>query len=160
METLARHTVDNRGITRPVHGQPSQVARLNEQLSWVAVPMGKCSEPTNVRAGGQSCPIRYQCAGCAHFQSDPSYLPELRAHANQLRREREAMLTTGAADWVIAGVDRQLEVITEHVRTHENLLDSLPEPERTLIQDASATIRKARQSVPVAFGRRLPDDHG
>ncbi|MBO0831168.1 MAG: site-specific integrase [Actinobacteria bacterium] len=160
METLARHTVDNRGVTRPVHGQPSQVARLNEQLSWVAVPMGKCSEPTNVRAGGQSCPIRYQCAGCAHFQSDPSYLPELRAHADQLRREREAMLTTGAAAWVIAGVDRQLEVITGHVRTHENLLDSLPGPERTLIQDASATIRKARQSVPLAFGRRLQDDHG
>jgi hypothetical protein len=96
----------------------------------------------------------------AEIRTDPSYLPELRAHADQLRREREAMLTTGAADWVIAGVDRQLEVITEHVRTHQNLLDSLPEPERTLIQDASATIRKARQSVPVAFGRRLPDDHG
>lgn len=160
MEALARHTVDNRGITRPVHGEPSQVARLNEQLSWVAVPMGKCSEPSNVRAGGQSCPIRYQCAGCAHFQSDPSYLPELRAHADQLRREREAMLTASAADWMIAGVDRQLKVITEHVRTHEKLLDSLPAHERALIQDASTTIRKARQAVPVAFGRRLTDDHG
>lgn len=34
--------------------------------------MGKCSEPTNVRAGGQACPIRYQCAGCPHFESDPA----------------------------------------------------------------------------------------
>ena len=160
METLARHTVDNRGITRPVRGEPSQVARLNEQLSWVAVPMGKCSEPTNVRAGGQACPIRYQCAGCAHFQSDPSYLPELRAHADDLRREREVMLSAGAADWVIDGVDRQLEVITGHVRTHEQLLDSIPESERVLIQDASTTVRKARQAVPIAFGRRLADDHG
>ena len=160
MEALARHTVDNRGVTRPVHGEPSQVARLNEQLSWVAVPMGKCSEPSNVRAGGQACPIRYQCAGCAHFQSDPSYLPELRAHADQLRREREVMLTAGAADWVTDGVTRQLEVIAEHVRTHEELLESLPEDERALIQDASATVRKARQSVPVAFGRRLEERHG
>ncbi len=160
MEALARHTVDNRGVTRPVHGEPSDVARLNEQLSWVAVPMGKCSEPSNVRAGGQACPIRYQCAGCAHFQSDPSYLPELHAHADQLRREREAMLITDTADWVTAGVDRQLEVITEHIRTHEQLLDSLPEDERALIHEASTTVRKARQAMPVAFGRRLPVHHG
>ena len=160
MEALARHTVDNRGVARPVHGTPSQAARLGEQLSWVAVPMGKCSEPTNVRAGGGACPIRYQCAGCAHFQSDPSYLPELRAHADDLRRQREAMLTAGAADWVIDGVNRQLEIITGHVRTHQQLLDSLPESERVLIQEASTTVRKARQAVPIAFGRRLTDDHG
>lgn len=159
METLARHTVDNRGVTRPVQGESSQVARLNEQLSWVAVPMGKCSEPSNVRAGGQTCPIRYQCAGCAHFESDPSYLPELRAHADDLRREREVMLTAGAADWVSDGVTRQLDVIAGHICTHEERLESLPETERALIQDASATIRKARQSVPVAFGRRLAGGH-
>jgi hypothetical protein len=159
METLARHTVDNRGVTRPVQGESSQVARLNEQLSWVAVPMGKCSEPSNVRAGGQTCPIRYQCAGCAHFESDPSYLPELRAHADDLRREREVMLTAGAADWVSDGVTRQLDVIAGHIRTHEERLESLPDAERALIQDASATIRKARQSVPVAFGRRLAGGH-
>lgn len=69
-------------------------------------------------------------------------------------------LTAGAADWVSDGVTRQLEVIAEHVRTHEQTLKSLPEDERALIQDASATIRKARQSVPVAFGRRLADGHG
>lgn len=122
--------------------------------------MGKCSEPSNVRAGGQACPIRYQCAGCAHFQSDPSYLPELRAHADDLRREREVMLTADAADWVRDGVSRQLEVIIGHIRSHEQLLESLPEHERALIQDASTTIRKARQSVPVAFGQRLADEHG
>ncbi|MGH9011284.1 MAG: tyrosine-type recombinase/integrase, partial [Acidimicrobiia bacterium] len=64
MELLARHTIDNRATARPMHGGRSRVAELREQLSWVAVPMGKCAEPTNVRAGGQACPIRYQCAGC------------------------------------------------------------------------------------------------
>jgi len=125
-----------------VHGQSSQVARLNEQLSWVAVPMGKCSEPTNVRAGGQACPIRYQCAGCSHFESDPSYLPELRSYADEVRREREAMLAAGAANWARDGVTRQLDVIVGHIRSHEELLESLPEGQRTLINDASATVRK------------------
>jgi hypothetical protein len=154
MEALARHTIDNRGVTRPGEGEPSRVARLREQLSWVAVPMGKCSEPTNVRAGGGACPIRYQCAGCAHFESDPSYLPELRSWADGLRRQREAMLATGAADWAVEGVTRQLDVITGHIRAHERTLEGLGADERAVIEQASATRRKARQSVPVAFGRR------
>ena len=154
MDTLARHTVDNRGVARPVGDESSQVARLNEQLSWVAVPMGKCSEPTNVRAGGQSCPIRYQCASCPHFESDPSYLPELRVYADDLRREREVMLAAGAADWAADGVTRQIEVIDGHIGVHERLLEELPNGEHAAIQDASATVRKVRQSVPVAFGHR------
>jgi integrase len=44
----------------------------------VAVPFGTCSEPSNVQAGGGACPFRFRCLGCAHFRSDPSYLPELR----------------------------------------------------------------------------------
>lgn len=152
MEKLARYTVDNRGATRSPGS--SAVAQLAEQLSWVAVPMGKCSEPTNVRAGGQACPIRYQCAGCPHFESDPSYLPELRAYADELRKEREAMLAADAAGWAVEHVARQLEVITAHITTHESLLARLGADERAVIEDATATLRKARQSVPVAFRKR------
>jgi len=154
MDLLARYTIDNRGVARPVEGEPSSVTHLREHLSWVAVPMGKCSEPTNVRAGGQACPIRYQCAGCPHFESDPSYLPELRAYADDLRKEREAMLAAGAADWAVEHVARQLEMICGHIRTHEALLEHLANDERAVIDDASLSLRKARQSVPVAFGRR------
>ncbi|MGH9298953.1 MAG: tyrosine-type recombinase/integrase, partial [Acidimicrobiales bacterium] len=154
MELLARHTVDNRGTVRPMEGEHSRVAGLREQLSWVAVPMGKCAEPTNVKAGGGACPIRYQCAGCPHFETDPSYLPELRRYADQLRAEREEMITVGAADWVVANVSGQLEVIVGHIRHHEALLKRLPAAERIIIEQASSTLRKARQSVPVAFGGR------
>jgi hypothetical protein len=84
MEALARHTIDNRGVARPT-AAASALTPLREQLSWVAVPMGKCAKPTNVRAGGQACPIRYQCAACPHFESDPSYVPELRAYEADLR---------------------------------------------------------------------------
>jgi integrase len=152
METLARYTVDNRGTVRPPDAGPT--AELAEQLSWVAVPMGKCSEPTNVRAGGQACPIRYQCAGCPHFQCDPSYLPELHAYADDLRTQREAMLAADAAGWSVEHLNRQLEVITTHIRTHEARLQHLRNEERTVIEDASSTLRKARQSIPVAFGQR------
>ncbi len=92
MELLARHTIDNRGTARPVQGPASRAGQLREELSWVAVPMGKCAEPANVRAGGGACQIRYQCAACPHFESDPSFVPGLRGYADDLRREREAML--------------------------------------------------------------------
>lgn len=108
----------------------------------------------HVRAGGQACPIRYQCAGCPHFESDPSYLPDLRVYADDLRREREMLLAMGAANWVIANVAGQLDVITEHIARHEQLLHGLPAEQRDAVEDASRTVRKARQSVPVAFGRR------
>ncbi len=154
MELVARHTVDNRGVTRPMAGEPSAHAHLREHVSWVAVPMGKCSEPTNVRSGGQACPIRYQCAGCPHFETDPSYLPELRAYSDDLRKEQEAMLATGAADWAVEHVVRQIEIVVSHICTHERLLERLARDERAAIEIASLTLRKARQSVPVAFGRR------
>ncbi|MGH9262063.1 MAG: site-specific integrase, partial [Acidimicrobiales bacterium] len=78
---------------------PSDLSRY--ALSQIAVPMGSCTEPSNVRARGGACDFRYKCFGCAHFRTDPSYLPELRAYADDLRREREAMLAVGAADWVL-----------------------------------------------------------
>lgn len=160
MELLARHTIDSRGTARPSDGPCSPSGALREQLSWVAVPMGKCAEPTNVRAGGQACPIRYQCAACPHFESDPSFLPELQVYADDLRHERETMLAAGAAEWVVENVARQLEVIRGHVRHHEEILEQLPVDQRALIENASVTVRKARQSVPVAFGRRGEGGHG
>jgi hypothetical protein len=30
----------------------------------VAVPYGNCSEPSNVAASGQDCPLRFRCIGC------------------------------------------------------------------------------------------------
>ncbi len=35
----------------------------------VAVPYGRCSEPSNVQAGGGACPVRFRCAGCDHFRT-------------------------------------------------------------------------------------------
>lgn len=64
------------------------------------------------------------------------------------------MLAADAADWATDGLSRQIDVIAGHIRVHEQLLASLPSDERAVIQDASTTLRKARQSIPVAFGHR------
>jgi Phage integrase family len=82
MQLMASHTIDNRGPLGAASDERSGVAELREQLSWVAVPMGKCSEPTNVRAGGQACPIRYQKRRMSALRVRPFLL----ARAPQLRR--------------------------------------------------------------------------
>ena len=57
----------------------------------VAVPYGSCTEPSNVQAGGGACPVRFRCAGCDHFRTDVSYLPDLTAYLDDLLRTRERL---------------------------------------------------------------------
>ena len=55
---------------------------------------------------------------------------------------------------MIANVTGQLDVVVDHIRRHEALLETLGVEDRAAIEDASRTVRKVRQSIPVAFGRR------
>ena len=73
--------LDIRGLLADEH------ARM--RVGQVAVPFGICTEPSNVKAGGQACPYKFTCLGCGHFRSDPSYLPELKSYLQQLLADRE-----------------------------------------------------------------------
>ena len=59
---------------------------------------GRCSEPSNVSAGGGQCPLRFRCLGCEHFSTDVSYLPELRGYLDDLLRTRERLQAMATAD--------------------------------------------------------------
>ena len=67
-------------------------------IGEVAVPYGTCSEPSNVQAGGNACPYRFRCAGCDHFRTDVSYLPDLHAYLDDLLRNRERVLAAAGID--------------------------------------------------------------
>ncbi len=124
---------------------------VTTSMRAVAVPYGLCNEPSNVKAGGQQCPIRYQCPGCGHFESNVSYLPELRARLDELLRAREAGIAMGAAAWALPQqqeIDRYREMIT----TMENQLAHLGGQERAAIEDAATLLRQARRSQAVFLG--------
>ena len=79
----------------------------------VAVPFGVCTEPSNVKAGGGACPFRFRCAGCDHFRTDVSYLPDLHAYLDDLLRNRERLLATiDIDDWARAEAMPSNEEIT------------------------------------------------
>ena len=82
------------------------------QRASVAVPFGNCTEPSNVKAGGGACPIRFQCAGCGFYRPDPSYLPALEQHIASLRADRETALAIGAADYVLASLTAEIDAFT------------------------------------------------
>jgi hypothetical protein len=95
----------------------------------VVVPYGGCSEPSNVAAGGQDCPIRFRCVGCGHFSTDISYLPDLERYLADLLSHRERLAATLDAD--------------EWAKT-----EAMPSDEdRAQIEEAVAIVRRSRNKI-------------
>ncbi|MFJ4677525.1 hypothetical protein [Kitasatospora sp. NPDC088783] len=121
---------------------------VRQNLEAVAVPFGRCSEPSNVQAGGGDCPIRFRCAGCDHFSTDVSYLPELETYLSSLlqTRERIAAMTT-ADEWAKAEAMPSHEEIRRVRRLVANVKDTLAglaPDEQDQVHEAMVTIRKSR----------------
>jgi Phage integrase family len=124
-ETRRREAVDKvTALTFDRHGNRiwQQAAALPEAehlrhtITEVAVPYGTCTEPSNVQAGGGACPVRFRCAGCDHFRTDASYLPDLAAYLDDLLRTRERLAAIGGVDdWARAAATPAEEEIT-HIR--------------------------------------------
>ncbi|MEU7716676.1 hypothetical protein [Streptomyces tibetensis] len=68
---------------------------VRRAIAEVGVPYGVCQEPSNVAAGGQSCPVRFRGVGCDHFRTDVS---DLQAYLADLLRSRERLMSAFAAD--------------------------------------------------------------
>ncbi len=134
---LSAHIVDQTGRSTPC-------SSTTYELRSVAVPYGGCTEPSNVKAGGSSCPIRFQCAGCGFYRPDPSYLPAIEQHINDLRADRETAHAMDAAEFVTTALSAQItayEQVTDRMR---HRLAALPTAERREIEDASNLLRKVR----------------
>jgi hypothetical protein len=115
----------------------------------VAVPYGTCTEPSNVAAGGGACPVRYRCAGCDHFRTDISYLPDLTAYLDDLLRTRERLAAAidGVDEWARADATPAKEEITRIRRLIGRIngdLARLPAAQRAHIDEAITVVRKHR----------------
>jgi integrase len=116
------------------------------ELRSVAVPYGNCIEPSNVKAGGQACPIRFQCAGCGFYRPDPSYLPAIDEHILSLKATREKALAMGAEDFVVRNLNDQVAAF-DRVRTKmRERLQHMDAEQRQEIEEASTVLRKTRAS--------------
>jgi hypothetical protein len=152
VEQISAHQFDGSG-RRVFHAVSRVLAHEHARIrvGQVAVPFGICTEPSNVKAGGQACPYKFTCLGCGHFRSDPSYLPELKSYLQQLLASRERMAAaTGLQDWArdkATPSDEEITGLRGLIRRIEADLGELAEADRALIEQAVAVIRRTRQAV-------------
>jgi len=149
--------IDSRGQrVRPALTALADTEALREQVGQVAVPFGICTEPTNVAAGGHSCPFRHRCTGREYFRTDPSYTPELQAYLAQLLadKERLAAAVPALAEWArrdAAPSDAEIDALRRLLRANDEVLAGLDEDDRTVVEAAIATIRKERAQLAATF---------
>jgi integrase len=124
-------------------------------IGEVVVPFGVCAEPSNVAAAGHACPYRFRCAGCDHFRTDVSYLPDLQTYLDDLLRAREKLLATqqapdaepGIDDWARIEATPSQEEITRIRRLIDRItgdLAALTPTERAQVEQAITTVRRHR----------------
>jgi integrase len=127
------------------------------QVGQIAVGYGTCHEPSNVTAAGQSCPYRFRCFGCSHFRTDPSYLPELRAHLQKLLVDHERLnaVSNGMLeDWArrdALPAPQEVAAVRRLIRAAEQMLDELDPAERASLKELFAVIRRARANIETAL---------
>jgi integrase len=113
----------------------------------VAVPYGTCTEPSNVVAGGTDCPLRFRCAGCDHYRTDVSYLPDLTAYLDDLLRTRERLAAASGDDWALAAAapsEQEIRKIRELISRIKGDIAGLEPDERARIDQAVAVVRRHR----------------
>ncbi|MFF2812543.1 tyrosine-type recombinase/integrase [Streptomyces sp. NPDC058000] len=126
------------------HGTATHCSSTAYEQRSVAVPFGGCTEPTNVKAGGHACPIRFQCSGCGFYRPDPSYLPAIEDHANSLRADREKSRAMDAASFVIDNLTAQINSYEDVAAKMRERMAALPKDERTELEEAAAVLRRVR----------------
>ena len=110
----------------------------------MSVPFGNCTEPSNVKAGGGACPIRFQCAGCGFYRPDPSYLPALEQHIASLRADIETARAMDAAEYVLASMSAEISAFQAVAQKMRASLSRLDPAQRDEVEEASRILRRAR----------------
>ncbi|MGW2541251.1 tyrosine-type recombinase/integrase [Kitasatospora sp. NPDC001574] len=153
-EVVRRHVLDREGRARPAG------TALGYERKSVAVPWGNCTEPTNVVAGGQACPMRFQCSGCGFYERDPSYLPAIEDQIRRLKASRALAAAGGAAGYILDGYDGEIGDYGTVVVNMKAELAALPEDERRAVEEASKVLRKVRAGTMTASGVAHVDPGG
>ncbi|GAQ50321.1 tyrosine-type recombinase/integrase [Streptomyces acidiscabies] len=138
VKTMRLHVVDRHGNPAPMTSN-----RAYEMRS-VAVPFGGCTEPSNVKAGGHACPIRFQCADCGFYRPDPSYLAAIEDQIRDLKADKETALAMGTDEYVIRNLQDQINSFKKVAANMHEQIEALPEKEREELMESVKVLRKSR----------------
>lgn len=111
---------------------------------------GNCVEPSNVKAGGNACPIRFQCPGCSSYRPDPSHLPSIEDQIRSLTANLEVARAMGAAAFIIKGLEGEIADYQNEVTTMKAKLAAMTDEERGEVEEASKIRRRLRSGAAVS----------
>ena len=160
VQTLAPLQIDRHGHrTMPIVQELLESERLRREVGQIAVPLGLCTEPSNVKARGHGCVYRYRCVGCEHFRTDPSNQAELRDYLHQLLtgRERLAASVPQLAEWAQRDAmpsEEEISALRALIRRNDQVLDELEPVDRATVLEAIATTRRLRAQLRVTIPDR------
>jgi integrase len=160
VQTLAPLQIDRHGNRMmAVVEQLLESERLRRQVGQIAVPLGLCTEPSNVKARGHGCVYRYRCVGCEHFRTDPSNQAELREYLHQLLagRERLAAAVPQLAEWARRDAtpsDDEIAAVRALIRRNDQIIDELDPADRAAVLEAIATTRRLRAQLRITIPER------
>ncbi|MEN8654839.1 tyrosine-type recombinase/integrase [Streptomyces sp. 21So2-11] len=138
MDVVRKHSMDRFGNAAPMS------SAIEYDMGSVAVQYGNCKEPSNVKAGGHACPIRYQCSGCPSFHPDPSHLPSIEDHVRALKTNLELAQAMGVADYTITGLEGEIGDYRGVIEKMKAKLERMTDQERAEIEEASRVLRRLR----------------
>jgi hypothetical protein len=123
--------------------------RARYAVGSVAVPYGTCTQPANVQAGGGACPVRFRCAGCDHFRTDVSHLPDLAGYLDDLLRTRERLTASidGVDEWARADAmpaQEEIRRVRHLIGQIKGDIDGLDAARRAQIDEAVGIVRRHR----------------
>lgn len=150
VNTLRVLAVDRTGAPRPAGSAEAY------EMRSVAVPWGNCHEPSNVKAGGGACPIRWQCPACAHYNPDPSHLPAIEDQVRALKASLETARAIDAAGYTIAGMEGEIAGYEKVIAAMKAQMDAMPEAERREVEEASKILRRLRAGATAPGPVPLP----
>ncbi|MEU9606350.1 tyrosine-type recombinase/integrase [Streptomyces sp. NPDC048057] len=138
VNVMRLYSMDRKGKRTPMASATTYQARS------VAVPFGNCTEPSNVKAGGKACPIRFQCAACPSYRPDPSYLPAIDDHVLSLKADKETAVMMDADPFVVRNLDDQIAAFKGVATTMREQIEDMDEDERYEVEEAAKVLRKVR----------------
>jgi len=156
VDALAALQIDHRGRqVRPNVEALLDSEAMRDQVGQVAVAFGHCTEPSNVRASGRACPFRFQCLGCTHFRTDPSYQPDLRSYLLALLKDRERLASAvpELEEWARADAipsEEEIEAVRRLIHRNEELIAGLAPGDRAAVEEAVQVMRTSRAQLETA----------
>jgi hypothetical protein len=155
---MKRQAVDTlRVLVLDRNGNPAPIGSATAyELRAVAVPWGNCVEPSNVKAGGKACPIRWQCPGCSHYRPDPSHLPAIEDQVRSLKANLEMARAMGTAGYSIAGLEGEITDYMKVIATMKGKMAAMTEEERQQVEEASKVLRRLRAAAMAPSPVPLP----